>query len=224
MSSRLGVENLQWQVFQLIFNRLNAALAEEQDRGFLIDDAFNELTGRGLVHTRLDPIAKGNFHMGHRPSLIEAPVSEWPAVAVMAYSSVPSPVNGALDQSDSNRITLSIECIVHAGPYTVGGDGRLATSGGAGKGTASFTRHDGEEAVDRKIKRTAEAIHVVMVEGRFTPSPFFPSETPPTITFGEVFIRDGATDGTDQLGRYFWQGVRFQYTYDKTTGFSVDQN
>lgn len=207
--NRIGAEDLQWQVFQVIYSKLNAAIAAEGVRGDDIDTAFNALTGRQLDGVTVDQIDPDNFHMGHRPSLIESPVSNWPAIAVMAYSSVQSPIDFDLDQAMTSRVSVSIEFITAAGPYKVGADGQIVVS----------PRDDAEETVDRKLKRAAEAIQVVMLANRELGGYHRPSDQAPTITFGEVFIRDGAGDGTDREGRYFWQGVRFQYTYDKTTWF-----
>lgn len=211
--SRLGVDDLQWLVFRALFTDLNAAIQDEETRGHVIDDAFNQLTGRRLVAIELDRIRDDNFHMGHRPSLIIAPVSEWPAVAVKTDGVSGSPINANLDQASSSRLVVSIECIVHAGPYKVGGDGQVI----------GRDKDDGEERVDRRIRRTAEAIHKVMLANRELGGYFSPADQQPTVTFGEVFIRDGSVDGSDRDGRYFWQGVRFQYNYDKTI-FFTDQS
>jgi hypothetical protein len=209
---RIGAEDLQWGLFEALFNNLNAKLAEEEARGQQLDSAFNILTERGLVPVTLDRFDPAHFHTGHRPSLIESSPEEWPALAVMTFAAGPSPLQTA-DQMTATRLTASIECITHAGPYDIDAQGKID--------------EDGEVIVDRKIKRTAEAIHAVVAEHRYLDGYVFPDEETPTITWGEVFIRDGA-GGIDADGRYFWQGVRLQYNYNKNSsipfGFDVDQS
>jgi hypothetical protein len=226
--SRLGAEDLQWQVFRWMFDDLNDKIVEEAARQRQLDADFNALTGRRLVVVTVEQIDRANFHLGHRPSLIESPISDWPALAVMTYSSVPSPVNSNLDRADSNRIAVSIECIVNGSVHRVAPDGKISMQGGAGRGTAAIpdptASFDAEEEVDRRLKRTAEAIHAVMTAHHDDGSQFVFSETPPTITFGEVFVRDATIDRDDTSGRVLWQGVRFQYMFDKTTWFDTDQS
>lgn len=211
---RLGAEDLQWAVYKLLFNNLNAAIDAEAVRGQAIDAAYNTLTGRHLALVKLDRIPSLHFHMGHRPSLIESPPSEWPALTVMTYGANASPSGVGMDDADVTRLNISIECIVHSGPYDVDHNGM----------TLHDRDNDPEDVVERRIKRTAEAIHATIIAGRdLDGTPFFPGDNPPTTTWGEVFIRDGDAAGTDRKGRYYWQGVRFQYNYDKTSFYDVDQ-
>lgn len=210
---RIGAEDLQWLVFKSLFTGLNTAIDEEETRGHTLDDYFNLLTGRTLTHVKLDRIRPENFHTGHRPSLIDAPPREWPAVAVMAFTSTGAGFAGT-DRSDENVITVSIECIVHAGPFEVAADGSVALS----------DDKDPEEEVDRKVKRTSEAIHRVMARSRDLDGNFTPTNTPPSIIWGDVFIKD-AEIGKGVAGRYYWQGVRMQYTFLSSSYFDIlDQN
>lgn len=208
---RIGAEDLQWGLFQALYKNLNTKLGVEEARGQQLDSAFNTLTSRRLVIVSLDRFDPDHFHMGHRPSLIESSPDEWPALAVMTFAAGPSSLQTA-DQMTATRLTASIECITHAGPFTVNAQGKID--------------EDGEEIVDRKIKRTAEAIHAVIAEHRYLDGYVFPDEETPTVTWGEVFVRDGRS-GTDAEGRYLWQGVRLQYNYNKNSsipfGFDLDQ-
>lgn len=206
---RIGAEDLQWLVFKTLFRDLNAAIEEEETRGHTIDDYFNQLTGRTYKRVKLDRIRPENFHSGHRPSLIEAPPSEWPAIAVMAFNSIGGGFAGT-DRSDENIITLSVECIAHAGPFDVNSNGIVVTS----------DDKDPEEEVDRKIKRTTEAIHTVIARNRDLDGNFAPTDSPPNIVWGDVFIRD-AEVGNGEFGRYYWQGVRLQYTYHSSSFFDI---
>ena len=210
---RVGAEDLQWLIFQSLFNELNAAIDEEETRGYTLDDAFNTLTGRTLRRVKLDRIRPENFHLGHRPSLIEAPPSEWPAVTVMAFNSTGAGFPGT-DRSDENVITVSIKCIAHAGPFEITGSGIVALS----------DDKDPEEEVDRKIKRPSEALHKAVARHRDLDGNFTPTENPPSIIWGDVFIKD-VEIGQGVAGRYYWQGVRMQYTFLSSSFHDIlDQN
>ena len=102
---RLGAEDLQYLVFRSLFQNLNEYIDEEETRGQTLDDYFNQLTGRSLKKIKLERVHPNNFHLGHRPSLIEAPVDEWPAVAVMTFSSAGDRYEGT-DRADANVMTL----------------------------------------------------------------------------------------------------------------------
>ena len=87
-------------------------------------------------------------------------------------------------------------------PFKIGADGLVLANG-----------DDPEEQVDRRIKRTAEAIHKTMARHRDMNGEVVPTDRPPSVTWGDVFIRDAQVGKDSEIGRYFWQGVRFQYTY-----------
>lgn len=202
MSYRLQAEDLELAIFRVLYEDLNAALTQESTRGTEIDNDFFLITGRGGVSASLEPFAPDNFHKGHRPSMILAPVSEYPSLAVMCYLANPA-ASQSHDQTDSLRLTCSIEAIVRSGPYPE--DDRAGT---------------GEDIVNRRAKRTGEAIHRVISSRRALDGDFMPAQEPPVVRWGEVFERDEMVEGRG--ARWYWQGVRLQYVYDSVAEFAPD--
>lgn len=200
MDARIGSEDLHWGIFQVLAANVNTVIATEETRGYVIDDAFETMTGRGLGRVSLErvDVAK-NIHMGHRPSLIDAPADEYPSIAVMTYLSNQSPRNLGLDHAREAALTVSIECLVKAGPYD---DDDRGIS-------------DGEEIVNRRVQRTAEAIQQVMLAKRELSGYELPDSTEPIISWGEVFAKADLSDDSAGPRRFYWQGVRLQYVYLK---------
>jgi hypothetical protein len=197
---RIGAEDLQFEIIRVLAENINDKLAVEETRGQALDATYEAVLHRGLVPVTLEHFELRNFHPGHRPSLIDAPVDQYPALAVMTYNVVGAPTNILSDESRDHNLLCSIECIVKSGPFDID------------DGDEGASKSDGEEVVDRRIKRTAEAIWAVMLQHQDLSGYSLPADVVPTITWGEVFARNG-DDGSQ---RYYWQGVRFQFTYSKT--------
>lgn len=206
--ARLGIEDLQLAVLTILVNQLNGVIDDENARGATTDAAYQSLTGWGLGTVVAEHVAIDNFHPGHRPSMIDAPIDQYPSVAVMAYTTQQSPTNIGMDHQRDVSILLSIECLVKSDPEELD----------------DYNVSDGEEIVERRIKRTAEAIHTVMAANRPLTGYVYDPNLEPTVTFGEVFARNDRNDGANY--RFYWQGVRFQFTFIKTNklyGVSIDQ-
>lgn len=196
--SRLGLEDLQLSIFTTIKANLLSYMADERARGVTIDAAATA-AGVEYVSAGLEDFAK--LHYGHRPSMIEAPIIEYPSMSIMTYSSSPAAPNQSADYGNSLTLRCAIEFIVKSGPYDQ--DDRSGV---------------GEDIVGRRAKRTAEAIHRLMQDHAALDGKFLPPEGPPTVTIGDIFERE--EDGDTVTGaRWYWQGVRFDYTYLKQTVF-----
>lgn len=196
----IGAEQLQLAIFTAIYNDINRHLATEMEKGKQLDEEFEALTRRGLVPATLEPYQPSNIHYGHRPSMVEAPASEYPGLSVMVYRAGPGTPNQTADYGHTFSLSVAIETIVKSGPYAYTDD------------------HDpgpGEDLVGRRIKRAAEAIHALMRENAAIGGLFLPPEALPNVIWGDVFIRDDESSGVAQ--RYYWQGVRMEFTYLKQT-------
>lgn len=208
LDSRLGAEDVQFSVFSLLVENLNDAIDVENARqAARIDGPFETLTGRGLGTITAEHVDLANFHMGHRPSMIDAPSINYPSVTVMAYTTSPAPTNVGMDHQRDHSIVLAVECLVKSDPVPLDDDSS-----------------DGEEVVERRVKRTGEAIAYVVAMNRDLDGYVFAPTQEPVVSWGEVFARDEVIDGTDE--RFFWQGVRLQYTYGKTSpifNLNIDQ-
>lgn len=209
---RMGAEDLQWEIFKNLFSNLNEAIASEEEYAQeAIDDQFAALTGRSAHRVKVPRIKPENFHMGNRPSIIEAPPSELPAVAVTCRNLSPSAAYDH-DRSYTSAMRLTIECITHSGPYEVDGEGNAITRG-----------VDPESDVERRCKRVSEAIHRIISLSSNVGFDFRHDGQSPSVLWGDIFIRDAI--GTKDAGRYYWQGVQLQYNYLSSTVFDkLDNN
>lgn len=203
LDNRIGVEDLQLSVFKTMQTYLNTYIAAEETRGLALD-AEVVVAGGNSVSVALEPFEGRYVHYGHRPSMIEAPVTEYPSMSIMTYSAGPAGVNQAADYGSSLILRCAVEFIVKSGPYDA--DDREGV---------------GEDIVGRRAKRTAEAIHRLMQDHAALDGKFLPPEGPPLFTFGDIFERE--EDGETVTGaRWYWQGVRIEFTYLKQSVFGND--
>lgn len=198
--SRASAEDLQLAVFQTVQANLNAYIVEEAANGLIIDAAVAAAGGNSLT-VEIEPFEAKYIHYGHRPSMIEAPIYEYPSMSVMTYAVSPAAANQSADYGHSLSLRCAIEFIVKSGPYP--SDDRDGV---------------GEDIVGRRAKRTTEAVHRLMQDHAALGGYFMPPEVPPTITFGDIFERE--EDGETATGaRWYWHGVRMDYIYLKQTVF-----
>ena len=190
IDNRLGAESFQYRCFEALFRNINGEISVEQATGQQVDAAYNTLTGRNITPEVLEQFASANIHYGHRPSMIEAPVSEYPSLCVFSYRTSPS--GQATDNTSKLNIQIAVECIVKSDGYHE--EDRSGV---------------GEEQVGRRIKRTAEAINNVMQKHAATQAYSVP---PPVVVWGEIFRRNEEA-GSGQA--YYWQGVRLEYVFLK---------
>lgn len=198
--NRLGVEDLQLSIFKTIRSYIAQYISDESTRGHALD---TEITAAGItpqaITVDLEPFAL--IHYGHRPSMIESPISEYPSMSISCYTATPAAANQSADYGNSLSLRCAVEFIVKSGPYDP--NDRTGV---------------GEDIVGRRVKRTAEAIHRLMQDHAELDGKFMPPETAPIVTLGDIFERE--EDGVTVTGaRWYWQGCRMDYTYLKQTVF-----
>jgi hypothetical protein len=207
----IGGERLQFAVYSALYQYINAELANQQTIGNEIDDALYALRGTapgGVVpRTVVETMQLGNIHYGHRPSMINGGVEDYPAMSVMVYRANPSSTNANTDYGHSINLSCAIEATVKSDPFEPRDDGDY---GGVP-----------EEQVGKRIKRVAEAINAVIndhpeLDGNWN---FAPPENAGNVIWGDIFVLDSEESG--RAVRYLWQGVRIEYTYLKQTSFSI---
>lgn len=200
--ARIGNEDFQWKVFANLFSYVNDELAiEEAAAQAGIDAAYDTLTGRGFGSLSLELFNTEFIHYGHRPSMIEAPVSEYPSLAVFGFRATRAG-SQPIDQGTAINNQVAVEAIVKSDAFT--------EDDKSGRG---------EDQVNRRIHRTAEAINAAIVKnmGGEVDEGFGPI----AIVWGEIFARrEEAGHGS----MYFWQGVRMEYVFSKQNipDFSAD--
>jgi hypothetical protein len=203
IDNRLGAEDLQLAVFKTMQSYLNTYVAEEEQRGLTLDAEIAAAGGNAL-NISIEQFDPRYIHYGHRPSMIEAPVTEYPSMSVMAYAASPASANSSADYGHSITLRCAVEFIVKSGPYDP--EDRDGV---------------GEDIVGRRAKRTAEAIHRLMQDHAALDGKFMPPEAPPIVTIGDIFERE--EDGETVTGaRWYWQGVRIEFIYLKQTVFGTN--
>lgn len=187
----LGPEFIQRAALFHLFDNLNDALAEIETTMQLYDTEFDTRLSRTTDITVVELIAEENFYEGHRPSLIKAPIDKYPNCAVMVARATPAPDNALFDQQDSFSEVLSVEIMVKS--------------------------QSSEDEVDRRCKRTVEAVHLTMKRDQTLGGAITGFDSP-SVIFGDVFTRKERTAYGDE---WFWQGARLEYPVRKNAP-SVD--
>lgn len=199
LGHEIGMERVTREVIVLLTNNLGAALDTEDAKWVTLDQQLATLLHTDYVKCVSDKPSPENFHPGHRPSLIEAPIEGFPNVSAMAYQSLASSDIG--DQYEGSKITLFIEAMVIDGPYD--------------PQTTGF-QVQGEDLVNRKVQRMAEAIHNVMISNRTLGGIVFEINDVPIVLVTECMRRrEDLGHGAD----YFWQMVRFEYRINKISAY-----
>lgn len=185
-SSTLGLERVARECLIMLMDVLNDELPAQDAAWAELDEDLATRQGIPYVPLTLEPVEPNNFYLGHRPSLIEAPVDKYPNVSVMADRAGPSESDSMFDHGSEYDLRLYIELMV-----------RSLTS---------------EEEVNARVQRMADAVNICMMSNRTLRGVVTEIDTSPTIAFTEVFIRKERPE----YGReWFWQGARLEYVVTK---------
>lgn len=177
----IGLEQVQRAAFFTVLDGLNANIGVVQTYMNSSDQEFATRVGVTYAPTIIELVANANFHEGHRPSLISAPVSEYPNVSVTGNRATPSAENNSFDQLDSYRDTLAIEVMVKS--------------------------IESESEINRRVRRTAEAINITIMQDP-TLGGVVNGVEAPTVMISDVFTRK---ERTAYGPHWFWQGARVEY-------------
>jgi hypothetical protein len=194
-STSTGLEEIGSQALASLFSDLNTELGVQEVAGQTRDATLGEERGLPYVPLTLERITETNFHLGHRPSLIEAPINEYPSVSVMAYQSGPSKDQG--DHVESWDVNLFVEIMVK--------------SPGADKRNRDEL-HQSEEIVNKRIQRTTNAVVNVLQRDRTLAGTVAEVKIPPSIVVTDAFLR------SEEAGFgpvWLWQGARLEFQVEK---------
>jgi hypothetical protein len=182
-------------LLQLVAN-LPTAITTEANDWTQRDVDLEAVLQQGItLPITVEQIATNRMYLGHRPSLIEAPVDFYPNLAVMVDGSAAGPDLG-LDQVFSMRDTAFIEVMVKAGPYDQDDHSGV-----------------GEDLVNRRIQRTVNAVVNVFDTGPRTLGGLVQEiPDPASVRISDVFVR---RDEKSRGPRWFWQGARIDYAVSK---------
>lgn len=186
LTSRLSTELIQREAILVLFNNLNNMIASMSSTWFTEDDEFWTSMNKGRQDWFVEPIPDNNFYAGSIPSLINAPIDNYPNVATICY--IANPPNSRDDLGELYNDLLAIEVMVKS--------------------------IDSEEEVNSRIQKTLDAIHLTFIDSREnrTLNNTISSLNAPRQTIGDVFIRRENTGVGD---KWFWQGGTLEYTLQK---------
>jgi len=182
-----GLEEIQREALYVLMDNLNDALADMEAYWAPKDEALALRLGIDYVPTTLEPVIPTNFHEGHRPSLIGAPIDRYPNVAVMCFRAAPSAESAAYDHMESYRDALWVEVMV--------------------KSQVS------EEECNRRIHRMASAANLCMMAHKTLNGSVSGMDTAPTTNISDLFKRKEKASGYGP--EWYWQGARLDYTVRK---------
>lgn len=182
----IGLEEVQRAAFLLLFDGLNDVIAEMDAMWEGSDQALANHMSVPYVPVEVEQIAATNFYEGHRPSLIQAPVENYPNISVWAVRATAGPEHPLLDHQDVWNVLLYVEIMCK-----------------------SMTD---EGIVNKRIVRTTEAANLVM---QADPSlggmvSGFGGAVSPSLS--DVFTR---RENTSYGANWYWQGARLEYVVRK---------
>jgi len=196
----LGLEEVQRAAFYILFERLNDAIGLVESYWTPLDEERSIRTGIPIPATTLERVLPGNFHEGHRPSLLRAPIEAYPNVAVMAFRATPGPGSDLFDHVDVYRDQLWIEMMVKS--------------------------QIDEVETNRRAQRMAAAVNTCMIQNQSLEGIVSGLETGPTAVVSDLFVRK---ERTSYGAEWYWQGARLEYSVRKETVvqppqfFDIDQ-
>lgn len=197
-TSSAGLAEIQRAAFFVLFDTLNGAIDRVNDAWQTSDESFALHTDRPFVPVTMEHVDPVNFHEGHRPSLIDAPIVNYPNVAVMAYRAVPGPGTELYDHQEKYRVNLVVETMVKA------------------------TEAEGESFCDRRAQRMVTAVNACLMDNPTLGGAVSGFDGTPTVSVTEMFTRqDRGGDASSRGARasygpkWFWQGGRLEYAVRK---------
>jgi hypothetical protein len=203
----VGLEEIQRGAFYVLFDTLNDAIIKTNEAWLSADQSFAVHTGRPFVATELESVLPDNFVDGHRPSLIDAPIENYPNVSVMAYRAVPAPGTEQYDHQEKYRVNLVVETMVKA------------------------TEAEGAEMCSRRAKRMVQAVNTCLMNNPTLGGMVSGFDGTPTVSVTELFTKkDRGGDASSRGSRasygpeWFWQGGRLEYVVRKEAGMPTHGN
>lgn len=162
-----GLEIIEREAIKILYEELNDELIAVQDEWEDRDIEINQLTGEDPITVELELIEESNFYYGHRPSLLEAPVDNYPNICAISDSSDASETE--LDQFNNYEVSLAIE-IMCKSLYN-------------------------ESEVNRRTSRTAEAVNRVLMRNNTLNGECEGFDFDPSLVLTNVFIRSDHPQG-----------------------------
>lgn len=185
-NSSVGLELVQRAAFLTLYEHLNDAISFVEGNWAHSDQELFLRTNQPIERVTIEPIQGPCFYEGHRPSLIQAPVDQYPNVSVWAVRASPHGESESADHVDVWANLLYVEIM-----------------------TKSLS-DEGE--VNRRTVRTAEAAQLVMSNNPTLGGVVSGIDGDTSTSMSDVFVR---RENTSYGQVWFWQGVRLEYLVRK---------
>lgn len=191
LTTRLGTEKIQRQALLVLYDHLNDMISSMQGTWVAEDDQFWSSLNRGRQEWFVEPIEDINFYSGTIPSLITAPIDNYPNVCTIAY--IANPPSSQDDDGELYTDVLAIEVMVKS--------------------------INSEEEVNSRIQKTLDAINLTFMDSLENRTLYntIPKLNAPRQTIGDVFLRREQTSIGDT---WWWQGGSLEYIVNKYVDFS----
>jgi hypothetical protein len=183
LSSSNKLERLQRAGLLLLVKNLNAMIDAINAEWATRDTDFFTAIGRPRQAVVVEHVAPEHFYPGHKPSLMQSPIENYPNCSVMAYQA--NARSGGDDHGQQFDLRFAAEILVRS--------------------------IVDEEECNCRIQRTVDAVHRVMLTDRTLGGAFHhPWEDFPAVTnISDVFVRYSDENGRGD--RWYWQGGRLEF-------------
>jgi hypothetical protein len=162
LDSSLGLEEISQRVLKILAAEINDEIDVQMAAADSRDQELAEILQRPYHGTTvLERIEPENMHLGHRMSVVEAPMEGFPNLCVMAWKADPLAQMG-LDQVDFYNDQVYVEVLVKA---------------------------DDEDTVNKRAHRTAEAVHAVINRHRNLDGLVLDISDTPSVLVSDLFPR-----------------------------------
>lgn len=189
---------VQREAWFLILANIDAAIAEYNAVGKEADGVMSDrLEAIGLPRlpdVELEVVEKSNIHSGHRPSLIQAPIDQYPNISVMADRADPNPESAEFDHLSIFTDRLRVEVMVKA---------------------------DSEDMIESRIHRMTAAVNAIVMGNRTLSGTVQEIGDTPRVFLTDVFPRQ---EQTSYGAQWYWQGARIDYGVVKEATLQMSTN
>lgn len=184
----LGLEMIQRAALKIFFDQLNGALTQVSDYMGASDQDLAAHMGLPYTPLAVEPVLPENFYEGHRPSLIDAPIENYPNLSVWSARVSADAESALMDQMTITNTSLVIEVMCKAAP------------------------EEGEGVVNKRLLRTIEAVCLCVISNPTLRGLVNGNDSEPTVDVSEVFTRK---ERTAYGPHWYWQGSRIEFLVRK---------
>lgn len=184
-------ERIATEALTLLVNNVNAELTTLNTGLITHDKTVAALLKKPYIPVAPEPFKPQNCYLGHKPSLIEAPIENFPNLSVIIERVIPSEESDQFDQMHMYQDTMGVEVMVKS--------------------------EKDEDIVTKRMLRSIEAINNVLMENRTLNGAVLEIKDTPEVIITDCFIRRKNVGGVGP--DFFWQAGRIEYHVDKPAKF-----